>query len=97
MVFSSLVFLLFFLTALLLCYYCVPKRARWLRNCVLLCVKHFWRVMGVGLLQLAYIVLLALFAPWSLVLLPVSGVWYIVFLSQFLLYEQMDRAFHIES
>lgn len=68
-----------------------------LRNCVLLCVKHFWRVMGVGLLQLAHIVLLALFAPWSLVLLPVSGVWYIVFLSQFLLYEQMDRAFHIES
>lgn len=68
-----------------------------LRNCALLCVKHFWRVMGVGLIQLAYIVLLALFAPWSLVLLPVLGVWYIVFLSQFLLYEQMDHAFHIES
>lgn len=68
-----------------------------LRNCMLLCVQHFWRVMGVGLLQLAYLALLALFAPWSLVLLPVLGVWYIVFLSQFLLYEQLDGAFHIEA
>lgn len=29
-----------------------------LRNCVLFCVKHFWRVMGIGLLQLAYIAVL---------------------------------------
>lgn len=68
-----------------------------LRNCILFCIKYFWRVIGVGLLQLAYLAVLVLFAPWSLVLLPVLGIWYIVFLSQFLLYEQMDLAFHIES
>jgi hypothetical protein len=39
---------------------------------------------------------MVLFAPWTLLLLPVTGIWYIVFLSQFLLYEQMDDAFHIE-
>lgn len=68
-----------------------------LRNSVLFCIKNFWRVMGVGLLQLAYLVLLVLFAPWSLLLLLVTGVWYILFLAQFLMYEQMDSAFHIEN
>ena len=52
--------------------------------------------MGVGLLQLAYLVLLVLFAPWSLFLLLITGVWYILFLAQFLMYEQLDNAFHIE-
>ena len=67
-----------------------------LRNCVLFCIQNFWRVMGAGLLQLAYLALLVLFAPWSLFLLLITGVWYILFLAQFLLYEQMDSAFHIE-
>lgn len=53
MVFSSLVFLLFFLTTLLLCYYCVPKRARWLRNCVLLAFSlFFYRCGGADYLPL---------------------------------------------
>ena len=67
-----------------------------LRNAALFLLRHFWRVMGVGLLQLGYWAVLVLFAPWTLLLLPVTGVWYIVFLSQFLLYEQMDEAFQIE-
>ena len=67
-----------------------------LRNCVLFCIQNFWRVMGAGLLQLAYLVLLVLFAPWSLLLLLITGLWYILFLAQFLLYQQMDNAFHIE-
>lgn len=68
-----------------------------LRNCLLFCIQNFWRVMGVGLLQLAYWSVYVLFAPWTLLLLPVIGVWYIVFLSQFLIYEQMDGAFQIGS
>ena len=67
-----------------------------LRNSVLFCIKNFWRVMGVGVLQLAYLALLVLFAPWTLLLLLITGVWYILFLAQFLMYEQMDDAFHIE-
>jgi len=53
-------------------------------------------VLGVGVLQLAYLAVFVLFAPWSLLLLPVIGLWYIVFLSQLLIYERMDDAFHIE-
>ena len=67
-----------------------------LYNAGLFFLLHFWRVLGVGLLQLAYWAVMVLFAPWTLLLLPVTGIWYIVFLSQFLLYEQMDDAFHIE-
>lgn len=66
-----------------------------LRNCLLFCAKYLWRVLGVGILQLGYLVVFVLFAPWTL-LLPVLGVWYILFLSQFLIYEQMDEAFGIE-
>ena len=52
--------------------------------------------MGVGLLQLAYAAVLVLFAPWSLFLLPVTGAWYIVFLAQLLIYDQLDEALQIE-
>ena len=41
MVFSSLVFLLFFLPALLLVYYLVPARFRGLRNLILLGASLF--------------------------------------------------------
>lgn len=67
-----------------------------LRNCLLFCIKYFWRILGVGVLQLACLAVFVLFAPWTLLLLPVLGVWYILFLSQFLIYPQMDAAFQIE-
>lgn len=67
-----------------------------LQNCLLFCIKYFWRVLGVGLLQLGYWTVFVLFAPWTLLLLPVLGVWYILFLSQFLIYTQMNEAFSIE-
>jgi len=67
-----------------------------LRNCLLFCVKYFWRVLGAGLLQLAYWAVFILFAPWTLFLLPILGLWYILFLSLFFLYRQMDDAYQFE-
>lgn len=67
-----------------------------LKNCLLFTIRYFWRVLGVGLLQMAYWAVFVLFAPWTLLLLPVLGIWYVVFLSQFLLYDQLDEAFGIE-
>ncbi len=67
-----------------------------LQNCLLFCIRYFWRVLGVGLLQLAYWTVFVLFAPWTLLLLPILGIWYILFLSQFLIYEQMNDAYRIE-
>lgn len=67
-----------------------------LRNALLFTAKYFWRVLGVSLLQLAYWLLGVLFAPWTLLLLPLLGLWYIVFLSQFLLYDRLNEALGIE-
>ena len=67
-----------------------------LRNCVLFCVKYFWRVMGAGLLQLAFIAAYVLFAPWSALLLLVVGAWYVVFLAQLLIYDQLNESLRIE-
>lgn len=67
-----------------------------LRNMLLFCIQNFWRVMGVGLLQLAYWGIYILFAPWTLLILPIVGIWYILFLSQLLLYDPLNNAFQIE-
>lgn len=72
------------------------KPAVRLRNTALFSIKRFWRVMGAGLVQLAYLAIFILFAPWTILLVPVTGMWYIVFLSQLLIYEQLDEDFHIE-
>ena len=46
-------------------------------------------------MRLGYPAVLVLVAPWTLRLLPVLGVWYVLALSQFLIYEQMGEAFCI--
>lgn len=66
------------------------------RNIILFTIKYFWRMAGVTLLQLIYILLLVLQAPWTMLLIPILGLWYIVFLSQFLIYEPMDEELDIE-
>lgn len=67
-----------------------------LENCLLFCIKYFSRVLFVGAMQLGYWAIFVLFAPWTLLLLPILGVWYILFLTQFLIYQQMDEAYKIE-
>lgn len=67
-----------------------------LRNALLFILQNFWRVLGVGLLQIAYWGICVLFAPWSLLVLPILGVWYILFLTELLLYDRLDAAFSIE-
>ena len=67
-----------------------------LRNILLFTAKYPRRVLGVAILQMLYFAILILFAPWTLVIVPLLGVWYIVFLSQFLLYDRLNRELKIE-
>ena len=67
-----------------------------LRNILLFAAKYLWRVLGVVLLQAAYLLVYILFAPWTLVFIPFLGLWYIIFLSQLLLYDELDAELHIE-
>lgn len=50
-----------------------------MRNMILFSAKYLWKVLGVSLLQMGYWGIYVLFAPWTLLLIPVIGVWYIVF------------------
>ena len=67
-----------------------------LRNVFLFAIKYLWRVLGAAALQMAYGLVMVLFAPWTLLLIPVLGFWYILFLSQLIIYADLEEAFHIE-
>ena len=67
-----------------------------LRNALLFTVRYFWATVGAALLQLVWWALMFLFAPWTLLLLPFVGVWFILFAALFLLYDRLDKAFAIE-
>ncbi len=67
-----------------------------LRNCLLFALQNFGKVLGAAVLQMLLIVFLLLFAPWTILALPVIGVWYPVFFSQHLLYDRMNAAYQIE-
>lgn len=67
-----------------------------LRNALLFTLQNFWRVLGVAVLQLLWWMLFVLFAPLSLLLLPLVGVWFVLFVTMFLLYNQLDEALAIE-
>ena len=67
-----------------------------IRNILLFGSKYLWRVLGVSLLQLAWILLIVLFAPITLLIIPFLGFWYITFLSQLIIYEQLNYELKIE-
>lgn len=68
-----------------------------LQNALLFTVKHFWVTVGTALLQLIWWVLMVLFAPWTLLLMPFVGVWFGLYIALFLMYKHLDEAFQIET
>lgn len=68
-----------------------------LKNCLLFAITNFWQLLGAAALQTAWWLLTALLLPWSAFLVPFFGVWVILFISQFMLYNRMDSAFQIEA
>ena len=67
-----------------------------IRNLLLFAAKYLWRVAGVTLLQALYAALYVLFAPWSVILLPILGFWYLICLAQFLIYAPFNKEFRLE-
>lgn len=67
-----------------------------LRNALLFLARYLWKIMGLALIQMGFWAVIILFLPWSLILIPFPGVWFITFLTNFLMYNQMDEVFHIE-
>ena len=51
------------------------------RNMILFASKYLWKVLLVGALHIVVIIVYVLFAPWTIILVPILGFWYITFLN----------------
>lgn len=67
-----------------------------LKNCILFCLQYFGSVVKAAGVQILWWIVMVLLLPWSAFVVPFLGVWYILFLSTFLLYDHLDDAFSIE-
>ncbi len=67
------------------------------RNCILFIIRFFPKTLGCACLQTVYWIIIVLFLPWSVILMPLTGFWFILFLSNFLIYNTMNETFDIEA
>ena len=67
-----------------------------LRNAILFTIKHSLRVLAAVLIQLVWIVLLVLLAPWTIVVVPFLGFWFPIFLAQYRIYNDLNADLRIE-
>lgn len=95
-VFSLLLFLMFFSV-------CWPQIVLFqqpflqsARNCLLFILRFFPKTAGIALLQLFYWTAMILFLPWSVMMMPLIGFWFILYTANFLLYDTLNDSFRIE-
>ncbi len=67
-----------------------------LRNCLLFSMTYFWHTLGIAALQVGFWAFMALFLPWSALAMPIIGMWFILYLANFLLYPDLNAAFQLE-
>ena len=67
-----------------------------IKNALLFCIFHFWKVARSAILEILWWVILILFLPWTAFVVPILGVWYIKYVALFLLYPLLDEDFRIE-
>lgn len=67
-----------------------------LKNAMLFMLMHLGKVFGAALIRVVWWLILCFFLPWTAFVVPVLGIWYVLFLSVFILYRDLDRDFRIE-
>lgn len=67
-----------------------------LRNALLFTIKHSLRVLSAVLIQLVWLALMVLLAPWTLTVLPFLGLWFPIFLAQYRIYDDLNADLRIE-
>ncbi|MDO4867931.1 MAG: hypothetical protein Q4C10_15490 [Clostridia bacterium] len=67
-----------------------------LRNALLFTIKHSLRVLAAVAIQLVWLALVILLAPWTLVAVPFLGFWFPIFLAQYRIYADLNRDLRIE-
>lgn len=68
-----------------------------LRNALLFTIKHSLRVLAAVAIQLVWLALMILLAPWTLVAVPFLGFWFPIFLAQYRIYADLNRDLRIEA
>lgn len=72
------------------------RALRQLRNAVLFCIFRFGKVFLSALVQVLWWAVIVLFLPWTAFVIPILGLWYILFVALHLIYPKLDEDFHIE-
>lgn len=67
-----------------------------LKNTFFFVLFHLGKVFWSALLKIVWWLLIIFLVPWSAFVVPIFGIWYILFLTVFLLYVPMDEDFKIE-
>ena len=67
-----------------------------LLNSILFVMRYFWKMAAASLILLVSMVLWLLFLPYTILLLPLTGIWSPAFLVIFTLYSSIDEAFQLE-
>ena len=67
-----------------------------LRNALLFTIRHSLKVLAAVLIQLVWVVLIFLFAPWTIVVVPFLGFWFPIFLAQLRIYGDLNADLRIE-
>ncbi len=67
-----------------------------LKNCLLFMLRFLPKTAGIALLQIVFWALMVLFLPWSIFLIPLLGIWFILFTANFLIYDTFNKAFEVE-
>lgn len=67
-----------------------------IKNAVFFSLFHFGKVLVSALVQMAWWAVMFLFLPWTAFVVPILGVWYILFLALHLIYPLLDEDFRIE-
>ncbi len=94
--FGMLLFFMFFSVYWqLLVLFDQPQKQR-IMNCLLFIIRFFWKIFFCALRQILYWGVLILFMPLSVILLPFTGIWFILFTEDFSLYDTMNETFEIE-
>lgn len=68
-----------------------------LKNSLFFILFHLGRMLGAALIRVLWWLILFLFLPWTAFVVPILGIWYVLFLSVFMIYRDLDRDFKIEA
>jgi hypothetical protein len=66
------------------------------KNSILFLIRFWGKSLGCAAVQILYWTLMVLFLPWTVLLLPITGIWFIVYLANFMLYDTVNEVFHVE-